>query len=410
MKILFVHQNFPGQFRHTARSLAADSNNTVVAVCINQPGYPTPGVRVFRYKLEAPKDGATHPLATDFETKIIRGSACAAMCLKLRQNGFEPDVIVAHPGWGEHFFVKDIWPNARVLMFLEFFYRSEGFDYAFDPEFSTRSVQGLMRLRARNSSLLTAFDLMDRGVSPTRWQKSSLPERYQPNVQVVFDGIDTDLMVPDASAAYTLPDGRVVRAGNEILTFVNRNLEPYRGFHIFMRALPAIQKARPEAITLIVGGDSVSYGALPRDAKSWREVMMREVGAELDMSRIAFLGRIPYSDFRKLLQVSRVHAYLTYPFVLSWSMLEAMSCGCHVIGSSTGPVRELIEDGKTGQLVDFFDVSAWSQRISESLSTPQAFTALRKAAREHIVAHYDLERICLPQQLDLISSVLNSRQ
>ena len=405
MKILFVHQNFPGQFRHTARSLAADPKNTVVAVCINQPAYPTPGVRVFRYKPDAPKASTAHPLATDFEAKVIRGSACAAMCLKLQQNGFQPDVIVAHPGWGEHLFLKDIWPQARVLMFLEFFYRAEGFDFAFDPEFSKRSMPGLMRLRVRNASLLTAFDIMDCGISPTEWQKSSLPERYQPNVRVIFDGIDTNLMVPDDEATFTLPDGRVVRAGDEVLTFVNRNLEPYRGFHTFMRALPEIQKARPEAITLIVGGDGVSYGALPQGAKGWREVMMREMGDRLDMSRIVFLGRIPYDQFRTLLQVSRVHAYLTYPFVLSWSMLEAMSCGCLVIGSDTGPVRELIEDGKTGLIVDFFDVAAWAKRISDGLADPAQFAPLRRAARERVVKDYDLERVCLPQQLALIRSL-----
>jgi glycosyltransferase involved in cell wall biosynthesis len=405
MRILFIHQNFPGQFRHSATAIAADKTNQVVALCINPPNYPTPSVNIVRYK---PQRGSTkdiHPLVADFETKVIRGEAAAAACVQLKQRGFEPDLIIAHPGWGEHMFIKDVWPKARVLLFLEFFYRPDGYDYAFDPEFSTTSLAGRVRLRTKNANLLTGFDVMDWGYSPTEWQKSSLPKRFHDTVSVIFDGIDTGFITPEPEAVFALPDGRSVKAGDEVLTFVNRNMEPYRGFHIFMRALPAIQKERPNAITLIVGGNEVSYGAMPKDGGSWKDVMLRELSDKLDLSRIVFLGRIPYPDYRQLLRVSRVHAYLTYPFVLSWSMPESMAAECLVVASSTPPVTEVIKTGDNGILVDFFDVADWSRKLSRALAKPGEYGDIRKKARRDVAGRYDLHSICLPEQLKLIKRV-----
>ncbi len=409
MNVLFVHQNFPGQFRHSATALAADKRNKVVSLGINAPAYPTPGVMVGRYGIKRKPIKDLPPLLQDFQSKVLRGEAAAAAAVELGRKGFTPDVLVVHPGWGEQLFLKDVWPNAPMLSFMEFFYRSEGFDTNFDPEFSKDSVPARMRTRIKNVNHLSALDATDWCYSPTHWQRSSLPEAHQARTSVIFDGIDTDFIAPDAGAVFTLPDGRNVRHGDEVLTFVNRNLEPYRGFHIFMRALPAIQKARPDAITLMVGGDDVSYGARPTGGGSWKEVLLKEVGDRLDMSRIAFLGRIPYAEYRKLLQVSRVHAYLTYPFVLSWSMLEALAAECLVVGSSTPPVKEALRHGENGLLVDFFDIEGWAKAISEALAKPQDYAPLRKAARESILKSYDLKTICLPRQLRLIAAVANRR-
>jgi glycosyltransferase involved in cell wall biosynthesis len=409
MNILFVHQNFPGQFRYSATALAAEKRNRVVALCINKPAYPTAGVAVGRYPIRRkPADGIM-PLMQDIQTKLIRGEACASAALELKRKGFAPDVIVVHPGWGEQMFLKDVWPTTPMLAFMEFFYRPEGLDTNFDPEFGKDDIPSRMRTRSKNLNHLSALDAADWCYSPTEWQRASLPNAYLAKTSVIFDGIDTEFITPDASAIFQLPDGRSVRHGDEVLTFVNRNLEPYRGFHVFMRALPAIQKARPDAITLIVGGDDVSYGARPRDGGSWKQVMLKEVGDRLDMSRIAFLGRIPYGDYRKLIQVSRVHAYLTYPFVLSWSMLESMAAECLVIGSATPPVREALRHGENGLLVDFFDVGGWAASIAKALGDPAEYTPLRKAARESILRTFDLKSICLPRQLKLIGAVAEGK-
>ena len=223
-------------------------------------------------------------------------------------------------------------------------------------------------------------------------------------ITVIHDGVNTDLVRPDPAAAVTLPNGRVVKAGDEVLTFINRNLEPYRGYHIFMRALPQIMAERPEAQVVIIGGDDVSYGRSAPDGKKWKEVFLGEVAHRLDLSRLHFMGKVPYSTFVGLMQVSRVHAYLTYPFVLSWSMLEAMAAGCLVIGSRTAPVQELISDGVNGRLVDFFDVEGWSKLVSRALANPGRFADLRVKARETIVDNYDLRRICLPRMVDFVES------
>lgn len=405
MNILFVHQNFPGQFRYSSTALAADPRNRVAALCINPPAYPTPRVAIGRYPVKRRPVEGLSPLLADMEAKIIRGEAAAAAAATLLKNGFNPDVIIAHPGWGEQFFLKDVWPKAKILSFVEFFYRSEGLDTNFDPEFARDDIPARMRTRAKTLNLIAALETADWNYSPTHWQRSALPALHQPRTSVIFDGIDTDFIVPDAKAVFILPDGRSVSQGDEVLTFVNRNLEPYRGFHIFMRALPAIQKARPDAVTLIVGGDDVSYGARPAGGGTWKDVMLKEVGDQLDMSRIVFLGRIPYGEYRKLIQVSRVHAYLTYPFVLSWSMLESLAAECLVVGSATPPVQEALMDGRNGLLVDFFDIEGWVRTVSTALARPGEHAPLRKAARQGILETYDLKSICLPRQLKLIEAV-----
>jgi glycosyltransferase involved in cell wall biosynthesis len=214
--------------------------------------------------------------------------------------------------------------------------------------------------------------------------------------------VDTDALAPDPAARFALPDGRVLHAGDEVLTFVNRNLEPYRGYHIFMRALPAVLKARPEAQVVIVGGDEVSYGVAPKGEKGWKEHILAEMRDQLDLSRVHFMGKVPYASFRALLHVSRVHAYLTYPFVLSWSMIEAMAAGCHIVASDTAPVTEAITDGQNGTLVNFFDVAAWSEKLTEALADPARFQPLRDAARQTALARYDLRRHCLPRMVDFV--------
>jgi glycosyltransferase involved in cell wall biosynthesis len=221
-------------------------------------------------------------------------------------------------------------------------------------------------------------------------------------IEVIFDGVDTEVMKPNPAAEVTLPNGRVIRAGDEVLTFINRNLEPYRGYHTFMRALPKVMAERPEAQVVIIGGDEVSYGRPAPDGKSWKELFLSEVRDSLDMERVHFMGKVPYATFVSLMQVSRVHAYLTYPFVLSWSMLEAMAAGCFVIGSRTAPVQELIEDGVNGRLVDFFDVPGWSDMIIKGLARPKRFVPLREAARKTIVDNYDLRTICLPRMVRFV--------
>ena len=404
LNVLFVHQNFPGQFKHLAPALAG-AGHSVKAMAIDGPGLP--GIELHRYKPARSTSREIHPWAAEFETKVIRGEACAAAALRLKEQGYAPDLIVTNPGWGESLFLKDVWPQARLLALLEFYYAARGLDYDFDPEFFRADAAREARLRTKNAHILLALEAMDWGVCPTQFQMSTLPRTYHDRISVIFDGIDTATVSPDAAASITV-DGKTLHAGDEVLTFVNRNLEPYRGYHVFMRALPEILRRRPNARVLIVGGDEVSYGAAAPAGKTWKQIFLDEVKSRLDLGRVFFLGRIPYASFLKVLQVSRCHVYLTYPFVLGWSCIEALSAGSLVVGSRTPPVEEVIEHGKNGLLVDFFDTAGLAETVSDALARPEHFAPLRTAARERAIARYELRTICLPQQIELIERLVAS--
>lgn len=402
MKVLFIHQNFPGQFLHLAPELAKRGHDCLALTDLknNRPS----AIPVLRYKHEpATVDPAATRLGRNYTMMSDRGVSVARAARQLRdERGYTPDVIFGHSGWGETLFLKEIWPTAKLIVYAEFYYKGTGADVGFDPEFSPPSFDQVLIAQGRTTHLGQALLHADAGLSPTEWQASTYPAPLRRMISVIHDGVDTDALAPDPAAIFALPDGRALRAGDEVLTFVNRNLEPYRGYHIFMRALPEVLRARPKAQVVIVGGDEVSYGAAPKGAKGWKEQILAEVRDRLDLSRVHFMGKIPYADFRSLLHVSRVHAYLTYPFVLSWSMIEAMAAGCHIVASNTAPVAEAISDGVNGTLVDFFDVAAWSQTLTKTLANPAQFQPLREAARQTALDRYDLRRHCLPRLVDFV--------
>jgi glycosyltransferase involved in cell wall biosynthesis len=399
MKVLFVHQNFPGQYKHIAPALAADPKNQVVAMSMRR-GVKMPGVRIVVSTPKGRTEGKSHPLLAETEVKLARGEATLRSALALKREGFTPDVICAHPGWGEAMFLKDVW-NAPMLGFFEFYYHMHGVDVGFDPEFPA-APNDAYRLRMKNVVNLLSLEACDRGVSPTQWQKSLHPKEFHGKIDVIHDGIDTDLIRPNPNAALKLNDSIVLTPKDEVVTFVARKLEPYRGFHVFMRALPEILRRRPNARVLIVGAEGASYGSDPEDGISYKQRALNEVGGDLDMSRVHFLGQVPYRTFLSILQVSSTHVYLTYPFVLSWSMLEAMAAGCLVIGSKTPPVEEVISHGDNGFLVDFFSPEGIVDRISEAMEDQIQTIEIRQNARRTIIDRYDLKLKCLPKHIALI--------
>lgn len=395
---LFLHQNFPGQYRHLAPALAA-AGHTVVALGVNPPAAPLPGVRHVRYAVGKPA-GKAPPGLADFHAKVLRGEAAAAALWRLKEEGLVPDVIHVHPGWGEALFIRDVFPQARLLMYAEFFYGAEESDTFFDPEFSIPNRAALQRIRLNNTHLLHAMSVADAALSPTRFQRDRHPAWFRERISVIHDGIDTARFRPDPDAMVTLQAaGLTLRPGDEVITFVARQLEPYRGYHVFMRALPTLLALRPRARVVIVGGDGVSYGPAPAGGGSWKQRFRDEAAARCDMRRVHFVGRLPHGVLTQLMQVSAVYTYLTYPFVLSWSLLEAMSVGCLIVASDTAPVREVIEHGRNGILVDFFDSEALARTVADTLERRAGLDHLRAAARQTVIDRYDLARICLPAQL-----------
>ena len=400
MNIVFIHQNMPGQYKHLAARLAADPANRVVFIT-KRTDREIPNVRRLNYQPSRPVRENAHPYLASTEGAVLHGQGVARLLMGLRGEGFVPDIIVGHPGWGETLFVKDVFPNTPYLNYCEFFYRAQGLDVGFDPDVPV-NIDTILRLRMRSTPLLLALEACDRGIAPTEWQRATHPEAFQPKIEVIHDGVDTGALRADPNVRVQLPDGTVLTRDDEVVTYAVRNLEPYRGFPSFMRALPRILEARPKAHVLIVGGDEVSYGGAPTTAKTWREAMLAEV--PVDPARVHFLGHLPYDQYLGALKVSRAHVYLTYPFVLSWSMTEAMALGCVVIGSDTPPVREVIRHGENGLLVDFFSPGAIADRVVSVLEDPGAFAPLGLAARATAVDRFDLGR-CLARQVDLIRAM-----
>jgi len=415
MNILFIHQNFPGQFKFLAPALVSQGH-TVVAMTMQKVQSATwQGVRLVPYTASRGTTPQVHPWVSDFETKTIRGEACFKAALQLKETGFAPDVIIAHHGWGESLFLKEVWPQAKLGIYCEFFYHPQGADVGFDPEFPPKDAGDACRLRLKNLNNLLHFEVADAGISPTHWQASTFPEPFRSKITVVHDGIDTQAVAPNPQVRLTLNGQLNLTKGDEVITFVNRNLEPYRGYHVFMRALPAILKNRPNARVLIVGADDVSYGTRPTQEEhggtKWKDIFAAEVRAQIsdaDWSRVHFLGHVDYRHFVPLLQLSTVHVYLTYPFVLSWSLLEAMSVGCAIVASDTQPLHEAIKHDETGRLVDFFDVAGLANEVCALLDDPAARQRLGQNARAFAQANYDLKMVCLPRQLAWVEG-LNAR-
>lgn len=405
MRILFLHQNFPGQFLHVASHLQRQGGHDLVAVVPDTNTRPRL-VRTVTYRFDPRTARTSVPVAEHLAGRMARGMAVAAVLLQLRRDGFTPDVVVGHGGWGETLFVRDVWPGTRIVLHAEFFYSATGADAGFDPEFCGTPHDGFpMDVRGRNAAMALALLDADVGVAPTQWQASRFPDELRGKIEVVHEGIDTDVARPNPQAVVRLKDaGVLLRPGDEVVTYVARNLEPHRGFHTFMRALPGILAERPRAHVVIVGGDGTSYGPGPAGGGSWKDTMLREVGHKLDLRRVHFVGHLPYAALLRVLQVSAAHVYLTYPFVLSWSMLDAMAAGLLVIGSRTPPVEEVITDGQNGLLVNFFDHQRLATAVAGALAEPGQFGHLRAAARRTVWARYDLQRACLPEWVGLVGA------
>ncbi|MEL7491918.1 MAG: glycosyltransferase [Pseudomonadota bacterium] len=406
MKILFVHQNYPAQYKNLLQWLIATGEHEIVFLT-QKKGLGKPATHhIVEYEPDHRMEATAYPYSADFEKCCANGAKVVDICRNLEGQGFKPDIVMGHTGWGEMLFLKELWPEVPVLSYFEYFYTASGGAVGFDPEYPISDAMPFI-MRARNAVNYLSLEGCDRGQTASHWQKSGYPEFFHDKVEVVHEGIRTDLCKPNAEASAEL--GRLERPvtrHDEIFTFVARNMEPVRGFHVFMRALPEILEARPNARAFIIGGDKVSYGRQLPEGQSYRGIVERELGDKIDWSRVHFLGQVPYDVFVAVMQLSRCHVYLTVPFVPSWSMLEAMSVGATVVASDVAPVREFIEDKKTGFLVDFLRPNQLSERVIDVLSHETNYHELGNAARDHICDHFDFHSVALGRQLNVMNSLL----
>lgn len=401
MKILFIHPNMPGQYRNLCRIAAADKANTVVFV--TRPTKVTiPGVHKLEYHTPRGATAMTHRYLAGAENAVLQGQEVWRACRRLeREEGFRPDIVVAHPGWGDCLFIKDLWPDVPLLGFFEFYYRAQGADVGFDPQ-DQPQADDFARVRMKNVTNLLNLEACDWGVSPTWWQKSLHPQEFHHKITQLHDGIDTHTCRPDPQASVTLPNGRTFRAGDEVVTYIARNFEPYRGLPTFMQAAERLLKERPNCHIIAIGEDGVSYGKHLPKGQTYLGQWKKQV--TLDESRIHFVGRLPYADLVRVMQVSAAHIYLTYPFVLSWSSMEAMATGCLMVASDTAPVREVITDGGNGLLVDFFSPEELAKKLAYALDNQEKLRPLREAARRDMVEKYALDKL-LPLHMQLVGEV-----
>ena len=410
MKLLLVHPNFPGQFEHLVPALLARGDELwAIRKPWNHSSSEHKNLKVLTYQIQRGNGQDTHPLALETESKVIRGEAAAHEAQRLQQSGTTPDLILGHPGWGDMLFLTDVWPQVPQLHYLEFFHGVPGTDNDIADRHATpQTLHERQRTRMKNANLLLNLNQMTQGLTPTHFQRSVLPAWAQAKTRVIHDGINTEWLTPDPTAQLALANGSVLRAGDPVITFVNRTFEPYRGIHVFLEALALVQRQHPNAQALLVGADTpqVSYGAHRRDGRGWLTALRQELGDQLDWSRIHCVGTVAHTTLRQIYRVSAAHIYLTYPFVLSWSLLEALSCGCLVIGSGTAPVQEVIQHGHNGLLVPFQDAQQLAETMLQALRHPQLMDPLRCQARLS-VQPYALPR-CLEQQLALIDSIASA--
>ena len=399
MNVLFVHNNFPAQFRDLAADLVDGGRHSIAAIG-SETAREVRGVSLERYVFNGAASRDTHPFARRFDIDCRRAEQVLYAAARLSSRGFVPDLVLVHCGWGESLPIRSVFPKARIAIYCEFYYRPEGLDVGFDPEDPALGLDGLVALHAKNAATLLALADADLGLSPTEWQRSTYPPLWQNMIHVGHEGVDTDSIGPNADARFSLPSGRTLTTSDEVLTYVGRDLEPLRGFRSFMRALPGIQRARPRAETIIIGRDAVSYGAPPPDGRTWKDHLIEEVGHRLDMSRVHFVGRLSFEAYISALQVSSAHVYFTYPFVLSWSFLEAMAVGCRIVASDTQPVREVMDE-RSGVLVPFFETDALVEGVRSLLSEPAAYTDMGRRARAVVQRRYG-KAACVERLKDLL--------
>ncbi len=389
MKYLFVHQNFPAQFVHILRHLIAEKQHDLLFVTENVRNRMA-GVRTVLHGIPRPPTPEVHRDAREFELAMLRAEGVAGAAVMLRNLGFTPDIIIGHHGWGELLNFSDVFPNVPLLGYHEFYYQPDGFDVNFDPEFPVGADQ-MSRVRAKNGINLLALTNPGYGHTPTHFQHSTYPDWARTKMEVLPEGVNLATVKPNPELrkrTVTL-GGYKIKPADKLVTYVVRDLEPYRGFHIMMRALPRLLAARPDIHVVLVGGDGVSYGARP-DKGTWREKMLDELGPTLDLSRVHFPGRVPYEAYLKLLQRSDAHVYLTYPFVASWSLRESLAAGCALVASDTGPVQEFVTHRKTGLLVPFLQPEKVADAVLELLENPVLAAKLRKAARAWAERNLDM--------------------
>jgi glycosyltransferase involved in cell wall biosynthesis len=388
MRILFLHDNFPAQFGFFGQYLAGKGWEATFGT--QREGSALEGLKVFNYKPHRTVTENIHPYAANFEKAVLTGQAVARAAVELKKRGYKPDIVMAHSGWGPGLYARELWPEAKYVGYFEWYYQLNAPDLVYLAE-KPRELDDVLRGRSRNAALLVDLAHCDAGICPTQFQKDQFPACFHDKLTVMHDGVDTAFYAPAPGARLRLPELDLTGA-DEIITYVARGMEPYRGFPEFMAALEIVLKERPQAHAVIVGQDRVAYGKKLPEGESYKKQALESL--DLDMERVHFTGLLPRSQYRQVLLASSVHVYLTAPFVLSWSMLEAMSAGCAIVGSDVAPMKE-VADKAPGcmRLIDMKNARQTADAIIDVLNDRDANAKMRRLARDLIVREYAAETL-----------------
>lgn len=393
MNILFVHRSFPAQFQYLALVLANNPNNNVYYITEESCG-DLPNVKKIRYKLEKEVSKNCHPCLKRYEQAVLIGQAVANEAVKLKNQGFKPDIIYGFSAWGSTIFLKDVFPDVPLISYCEWFGTADGPEAKFEG--TVYDYKDREKIRCGNSELFIDLYSCDAAISPTNWQKQQFPKEFQDKITVIHDGIDTNVCKPDSGATFLIADkGLELSANDEILTYGTRVMEPCRGFPQFMEAVEKLLKKRPKLQVVIAGNDVTCYGEKLEGGKTYKQLMLEKL--DLDMNRVHFVGGLNFLDFIKLLQISSAHVYLTAPYILSWSMLNAMACGCCVVASDTQPVQEVIKNNYNGLLFDFHNINEQVEKIEYALDNQDKVKEIRNNARQTIVEKYEFKKLLMEQ-------------
>ncbi len=408
MHVLYIHPNFPAQFGHIGQRLAGE-HGWKITFATAAAGGNAGGMERIVYRVAGGATNRNHFCSRTFENAIWN---CDGVYQSLRiRPDVKPDLIVAHSGFGSSLFLRELYPNVPVINLFEFYYHTSGrdCDMGFRRDLGWPLPDAhLHRARARNAMILLDLQNCDAGYTPTQFQLSRFPSEYRSKLRVIFDGIDRAIYHGHDEQLRPAPATRATReilgvsvpASTRIVTYVGRGFESMRGFDIFMKTAQRISKEYSDVLFFVVGSDRICYGGDENHiggAASFREwVLSRD---EYDLTKFKFVGMLAPHVLSQLLAATDLHIYLTVPFVLSWSMMDALSCGAVVLGSDTSPVSEMIRDGENGLLRNFFDIEGLAAAAVKVLKDPAAFRPLGRTAEKIIADRYSLEAV-LPQFVD----------
>jgi glycosyltransferase involved in cell wall biosynthesis len=404
LRVLLLHPNFPGQFRQLAPALKAAGHDVVGVGARAQPWAET-GV-AYRCCGGDPHTDLRHGNPEmRLTAQLAHGRRVAGILSRLAAEGWCPDVVLVHPFWGDVLFLDDVFPGVPLLALLEIDFQGLALD-RFDPEFGYTAAGDFgANLALRQWADQMAIRRMQQGVTATGFQRSTFPRWQQARIEVIHEGVDLRRCRPDPLARFSLASGLTLKVGDPVVSFGSRSLEPLRGLASFMRCLPLLLQRHSSLQVVVVGQDGHSYGPPPpAGAASWKELLQRELGDRVDWRRVHFTGHLAYEHLLRLFQITQAHVYLTYPYVLSWSLLEAMACGATVVGSATAPVQEVIEHGANGWLVPFFEPEALADQLLAVLADPCQQQPIRLAARQTVAQRFEMTA-CTARMTELLRQV-----